>query len=66
MDGGLTWTIEKPSSLLAPPGTVSGRRAGRAGGMPVTDCPGGIDFTNPNFIVTFRMADVDIGPSPIL
>jgi len=29
----------------------------------VEECPGGFDFSNPDFMMTFRMADVDIGPS---
>ncbi|HVT93344.1 MAG TPA: sialidase family protein [Bryobacteraceae bacterium] len=63
LDGGETWEIEKPLSLLAPPGTEVAGVPVEPGGKPVTDCPGGIDFRNPNFIATFRMADVDIGPS---
>ena len=27
------------------------------------DCPGGIDFTHPDFALTVRMTDVDAGPS---
>lgn len=33
------------------------------GGKQRTDCPGGVDFTNPNFALTARMADVNVGPS---
>lgn len=62
-DGGETWKIEKPPGLLAPPGTRVAGVPAEAGGKPVTDCPGGIDFSHPDFIITFRMADVDIGPS---
>ena len=63
LDGGETWTIEKPKGLLSPPGTKVAGVPTEPGGMPVTECPGGVDFTNPNFAITFRMADVDIGPS---
>ena len=63
MDGGETWTIEKPAGLLPPPGTKVAGVPTESGGKQVTDCPGGIDFRNPNFIATFRMADVNIGPS---
>jgi hypothetical protein len=63
MDGGETWTIEKPASLLPPPGVKVAGVPTEPGGKPVTDCPGGFDFRNPNFIATFRMADVNIGPS---
>lgn len=62
MDGGETWTIEKPEGLKAPLGL---RQAGvpTEPGKELTDCPGGIDFTAPGFILTARMADIHIGPS---
>jgi hypothetical protein len=63
LDGGETWKIEKPLGLLAPPGTKVAHVPTEPGGKPVTDCPGGIDFSNPDFVITFRMANVDIGPS---
>jgi len=63
MDGGETWTIEKPSGLKPPPGErVAGVPTGE-GGKPLTDCPGGIDFSNPNFILTARMTSIDAGQS---
>jgi hypothetical protein len=66
LDGGENWTIENPAakgSLLpqgkalhgiAPPGLTE---------KPWTDCPGGIDFTHPDFALTVRMTDVHAGPS---
>lgn len=63
LDGGETWKIEKPVSLLAPPGTKVAGVPTEPGGKPATDCPGGLDFANPDFLITFRMADIDIGPS---
>lgn len=61
-DGGETWTLERPDGLQPPPGEkVAGVPS--AGGRPVTDCPGGIDFTAPGFIFTARMADIHVGPS---
>ncbi len=63
LDGGETWRVEKPLDLLAPPGTKVAGVPTEAGGKPVTDCPGGYDFTAPGFMATFRMADIDIGPS---
>ncbi len=63
MDGGETWSLEKPPSLLAPPGTKVAGVPTEPGGKAVTDCPGGFDFKNPNFVATFRMADINIGPS---
>ena len=62
-DGGKSWSIEHAHGLVAPPGTKVAGVPREAGGSPVTDCPGGIDFTQPGFIATFRMADVNIGPS---
>jgi hypothetical protein len=62
-DGGKTWSIENPPSLLAPPDTKVAGVPREPGGKPVTDCPGGIDFTQPGFSATFRMADINIGPS---
>jgi len=62
LDGGESWKIEAPRGLYAPPGT-------KVAGVPthpgeaVRDFTGTMDFSNPNFIITFRMADVNIGPS---
>jgi hypothetical protein len=65
-DGGQTWTIENPAeqrSLIpagaalhgvTPPGLVE---------RPWEDCPGGIDFTHPDFALTVRMTDVNAGTS---
>ena len=62
-DGGITWTIEKPESLKPPDGAkVAGVLTVPGGKQPV-DCPGGIDFTNPDFAMTVRMEDVHVGPS---
>jgi len=66
LDGGETWTIENPAAQgalipagkalhgVAPPGLKE---------RPWRDCPGGIDFTHPDFALTLRMTDVDTGPS---
>jgi hypothetical protein len=63
LDDGLTWTLEHPDTLKPPPGSkVAGVLTEPGGKVPV-DCPGGIDFTNPNFALTVRMESVDIGPS---
>jgi hypothetical protein len=65
-DGGRTWKIENPAEQgvlipvgkalhgVTPPGLVE---------KPWQDCPGGIDFTNPDFAMTLRMTDADVGPS---
>ena len=63
LDGGNTWRIEKPPSLLPPPGWKMGFVPLEAGGKEATDCPGGIDFTSPGFALTARMMDYDVGPS---
>jgi hypothetical protein len=63
LDGGETWTIEKPAGLKPPPSIkVAGVPTAEGGKEPV-DCPGGIDFTSLGFALTARMADINIGPS---
>lgn len=62
-DGGETWTIEKPLSLLPPPG---GKMAGVPlpdGGKPAVDLKEPINFKHKDFAMTFRMFDHNIGPS---
>ncbi len=66
IDGGETWTIENPAEQgvlipvgkalhgITPPGLVE---------KPWQDCPGGIDFTDPDFAMAIRMTDVNAGPS---
>lgn len=63
LDGGETWTIEKPDSLRPPPSIKVAGVPTEQGGKEPVDCPGGIDFTNPGFVLTARMADIHIGPS---
>jgi hypothetical protein len=63
LDGGETWTLEKPPSLRAPDGMKMAGVPTEPGGKPMTDCPGGIDFTAPGFIMTVRMEDIHVGPS---
>jgi len=62
LDGGATWTIEKPEGLKPPPG---GRQAGvpTEAGRPVTDFTGRLDFSKKGFALTARMADIHTGPS---
>ncbi len=62
LDGGETWSIEKPEGLRPPPGA---RQAGvpTEAGRAVTDCPGNVDFAAPGFVLTARMADIHLGPS---
>ncbi|GMW00219.1 MAG: hypothetical protein AMXMBFR84_13570 [Candidatus Hydrogenedentota bacterium] len=44
LDGGVTWSIEKPSFALE-----------KTDGSDATECPGGLDFTNPNSALRFKM-----------
>ncbi len=66
LDGGLTWTIENPGRK----GMLVGTKGMRHGIVPpdvtepdVSDCPGGIDFTHPDFALTARMSGTDTGES---
>ncbi|MSR32943.1 MAG: hypothetical protein EXR99_15725 [Gemmataceae bacterium] len=66
LDGGLTWKIENPSTKgslipsgkglhgITPPGLKEPEWA---------DCPGGVDFTHPDFALTARMTSTTEGPS---
>jgi hypothetical protein len=62
LDGGETWTIEKPAGLRPPPG-VQQADVPTETGKSVEECPGGIDFTAPGFALTARMANIHVGPS---
>jgi hypothetical protein len=65
-DGGETWTIENPSAAgaLIPVGkALHGVTPPGLKEKPWRDCPGGINFQDPNFALTVRMTDVDSGPS---
>lgn len=66
LDGGETWTIEDPAAngYLIPEGkSLHGVKPESLEIREWADCPGGIDFTQPNFAMTVRMTDVDMGPS---
>jgi hypothetical protein len=63
LDGGVTWTLERPADLKPPPGAEQAGVPGEAGGRPVTESPGDIPFTHPDFVFTARMADIHVGPS---
>lgn len=63
LDGGETWTIERPPGLRPPAGEkVAGVPTGEGGRRP-TECPGGIDFTSPGFALTARMTSIHAGQS---
>jgi hypothetical protein len=63
LDGGETWTIEHPPGLRPPPGTHVAGVPTEDGGKPLTDCPGGFDFTRPGFALTARMGSIHDGQS---
>ena len=53
MDGGETWNIEMPPSLLPP----------EQGGKPPAPLEAPMEFTSPNFAMTLRFTNVNSGPS---
>ena len=60
LDGGETWKIENPAAQGALIPVGKGLHGVTPPGLkekPWQDCPGGIDFTNPDFVITFRMLD---------
>jgi len=64
-DGGETWTISNPAEqgVLLGAGSRHGIiPPGYSEPEPI-DCPGGIDFTHPDFAMTCRMTGVDKGES---
>jgi hypothetical protein len=66
LDGGETWKIENPAEkgALIPRGdALHGTELPRVVDRPWTDCPGGIDFTHPEFAMTLRMSDNHGGQS---
>ncbi|MBI3119549.1 MAG: exo-alpha-sialidase, partial [Candidatus Hydrogenedentes bacterium] len=68
LDGGESWTIENPAEkgFLLPMGQGKGLHGTELPGVQLPglkECPGGIDFTHPDFAMTMRMSDVDGGVS---
>lgn len=66
LDGGATWQIEDPArdGVLLPEGKMLHGTELPGVVKPVwRDCPGGIEFTHPDFAMTLRMTDNDKGPS---
>ena len=67
LDGGETWAIENPAEkgYLIPQGDAA-LHGTELPGVPIpepTACPGGIDFTHPDFCMTLRMSDIQGGVS---
>ena len=66
LDGGETWSLEHPAEkgMLIPQGTsLHGTETPGQAIKPAEDCPGGIDFTHPDFALTARMASLESEPS---
>jgi hypothetical protein len=53
LDGGETWTIEAPRSLLPP----------EQGGLAARQLDEPVDFSRPGFLMTIRFTDIHHGPS---
>lgn len=65
-DGGATWKIEDPAArgALIPTGkSLHGIAPPHLEQPTPLPCPGGIDFTHPDFALTVRMTDTNVGPS---
>jgi BNR repeat-like domain len=65
-DGGETWTVENPAEhgALIPVGkALHGITPPGLQERTWEECPGGIDFTDPNFALTIRMTDNNSGAS---
>lgn len=66
LDGGLTWQLEAPSRygmLLAPKKKLHDEQLPHIQRKEWTDCPGEINFAHPDFAMTLRMDDANVGPS---
>jgi hypothetical protein len=66
LDGGETWSIENPAAAgaLIPRGRgLHGTELPGVVDRPWKDCPGGIDFSHPDFAMTLRMFDNQGGTS---
>lgn len=66
LDGGRSWTLEQPNEkgFLIPHGpTLHGTELPGVRIPEMTEPPGGIDFTHPDFALTCRMTNTARGPS---
>ncbi|MGB2862266.1 MAG: sialidase family protein [Sedimentisphaerales bacterium] len=66
LDGGETWSIENPAEkgVIIPYGAaLHGTRSPHLLPKTPLDCPGGVEFTHPDFAMTLRMLDNNVGPS---
>jgi len=65
-DGGGTWAVENPAEkgIIIPYGqALHGIRPPHLIPKTPSECPGGMDFTHPDFAMTLRMLDNHVGPS---
>ena len=64
LDGGETWAIEKPPSLIPPPtpGNIAGVPTDK-GGKEAVDLTTPVNFSAPGFALTARMSSIHTGPS---
>lgn len=66
-DGGLTWTIADPGKqgdlLIGDGGFLHGIVRTDVEIPELRDCPGGVPFTHPDFVLTVRTNDIDAGVS---
>ncbi|MBI2426178.1 MAG: exo-alpha-sialidase [Candidatus Hydrogenedentes bacterium] len=66
LDGGLTWTHENPAEKgqIIPEGkALHGTETPDLAIPPYKQCPGGINFTHPDFALVLRMNNIDAGQS---
>jgi hypothetical protein len=66
MDGGMTWTLEHPAEkgFLIPRGEfLHGTETPGLALPPITDLKEPMDFTYPDFVLTFRMENINAGTS---
>jgi Neuraminidase (sialidase) len=65
LDGGKTWTIEDPSrgGVLISRGNALHGTEPDIEKRPITELTEPLDFSHPDFIITFRMLDINEGPS---
>lgn len=66
LDGGETWTIEDPSAdgiLTARGEALHGIEPNYPNVKPPKELEQPINFTHPDFVMTLRMTDIDMGPS---
>ena len=63
LDGGETWTVERPEDLIPPAPEKDVTETGMELGPTPIECPGNIPFTHPGFALTARRMGGDVGPS---